>query len=163
MNWKAFSIQQSAVGLFAAVSLITTASVTPVRAVEETGRVIEKLVAEVDKQLGSLEELTDKNAGETERLKSALDEQFTKYDKATGDTERAQARGEIVNVMAQLNAGDRKEIAATEEVIVNVSEAMGKLAGAIKANPNFNPDTLQEQKVKLGKFVSNAAKIVKAL
>jgi hypothetical protein len=142
-----------------AVFAVATAS----RAVEQTGRVIEKLVAEVDKQLSSLEDVTDKNTGEKERLKSVMDEQFAKYDKAQGDTERAQVRGEIVNVMAQLNAADRKEIVATEDVIVNVAETMGKLSGAIKGNPNFNPDTLKEQKEKLGKFVSNAARIVKTL
>jgi hypothetical protein len=145
------------------LSIVLLLAIPTARAVEQTGRVIEKLVADVDKQLASLEEMSDKNTGEKERLKSALDEQFKKYDAAQGDTERAQVRGEIVNVMAQLNGADRKEIGATEEVIVNVADAMGKLAGAIKGNPNYNPDTLKEQKEKLGKFVSNAARIVKAL
>jgi len=137
---------------------------TPVaRAVEETGQVIEKLVAEVDHQLTSLEQLTDKTAGEKERAKSALDQQFAKYDEATDEKEKAPLRTDIVNSMATLNATDRKEVAATIDAVVNVSDTMRKIGATVQANPNFNPDTLKEQKEKLGKFVGNAAKMVKML
>jgi hypothetical protein len=133
------------------------------QAVEETGQLIEKLVAEVDQQLTSLEKLTDKTAGEKERAKSALDQQFAKYDDATGDKEKAGLRSEIVNSMAKLNATDRKEVGGTIDAVVKVSETMRKIGAAVQANPNYSPDSLKSQKEKLSKFVGNAAKMVKLL
>lgn len=145
----------------AATLLLAGAAAAP--ATEETGRVIEKLVAEVDQQLGALEKLTDQTSGDKERLKSALDAQFAKYDAAANDAARADARGEIVQTMARMNATDRKEADLTLSTVVKVGETMRKLASTVQANPNFNPDTLKAQQERLGKFVVNAAKIVRTL
>jgi hypothetical protein len=90
-------------------------------------------------------------------------EQFAKYDEATDEKDKAAVRSDIVNSMAKLNATDRKEVGATIDAVVNVSETMHKIGAAVQANPNFNPDTLKGQKEKLGKFVGNAAKMVKML
>src|SRR5262245_48628949 len=84
--------------------------VAPAFSAEETGKIIEKLVAEVDTKLAALEEMTEKQAEEKKSMRLQLDEQFALYDKATNVTERATVRGEIIGLLARVNKADRAEV-----------------------------------------------------
>ena len=130
---------------------------------EETGRIIEKLVVEVDKKLASLEDLTDKHAEEKQDWKTQLEEQYTLYDKATNINERAAVRGEIVGLIARLNKADREEVGATLDTVVNICETMKKLQAAVKNSPATDPEKMEARKTQMSKFVQNSARIIKAV
>ncbi|MFA7158583.1 MAG: hypothetical protein WC299_04710 [Kiritimatiellia bacterium] len=145
----------------AACAALAATLALPVAAVEQTGKIIENMVAEVDRQLITLEELSAQNQGEKERFKSALDAEYVHYDTASNSMQRATARGEMVNLLAKLNKVDRSEVDATMETGVNVIEALRKIQGAIKNSTQLTPEKLAEQKKKLGQYVKNAARIVR--
>lgn len=146
------------------VMLFATAGfLSDLEAAEETGKIIEKLVADVDRQLTSLEELADKNAGEKERLKSELDVDYAKYDEAEDGMEKAKLRGDVVNLLAKMNGIDRKEVKATMETVVGVSESLRQLNQTARGSKEFNPESIKEQKSRMSSFVKNAAKIVKIM
>src|SRR5262245_37719029 len=130
---------------------------------EETGRLIEKLVAEVDKKLASLEELTEKQAEEKESLRQQLDQQFGLYDKATNVTERAAVRGEIIGLLARVNKADRAEVAATMDMVVNIVETMKQLEASVKNSGPLNADKAKDRKAQVAKFIQNSARILKAV
>lgn len=132
-------------------------------AAEETGKIIEKLIVDVDKQLSALEDMADKQAGEKVRLNSELDKQFSQYDASQDEGEKAGLRGGIVNSLAKLNGSDRQEVKATVDTIVNVTEALRKIQSTAKNSAEFNPDKMKEQKVRIDRFVKNAARIVKVM
>ncbi|MBI3986809.1 MAG: hypothetical protein HY343_07815 [Lentisphaerae bacterium] len=130
-------------------------------AVEQTGKIIENMVAEVDKQLTTLEEMSDKNEGEKERVKSALDTEYIRYEASTNSMQRAASRGDMVNLLARLNKVDRAEVDATVETSVNVIEALRKIQSAVQNSTQLTPEKLDEQKKRLGQYVKNAARIVR--
>ena len=137
--------------------------VTPAFPAEETGQIIEKLVAEVDKKLASLEELTEKQAQEKESLRHQLDEQFTLYDKATNVTERAAVRGEIIGLLARVNKADRAEVTATMDMVVNIVETMKQLEASVKNSGALNADKAKDRRTEVAKFIQNSARILKAV
>jgi hypothetical protein len=137
--------------------------VVPAFSAEETGDVIEKLVAEVDQQLATFEALAEKQSEGKEPLRSQLDEQFALYDKATNVTERAAVRGEILGLLARLNKADRADITATMDMVVSIVETMKKLESTVKNSVPLNPDKAKDQKAQMVRFVQNSARILKAL
>ena len=130
---------------------------------EETGRIIEKLVAEVDNKLAALEEMTEKQAEEKQSLRLQLDEQFALYDKATNVTERATVRGEIIGMLARVNKADRAEVTATLDMIVNIVDTMKQLEASVKNSETLNLDKAKDRRAHVAKFIQNSARILKAV
>ena len=136
---------------------------SPAPAQEQTGKIIEKLVVSVDEQLSALEKLTEKSAPEKERLKTELDAQLKQFDETTNAVAKAAVRGELVNVYGRINAIDRSEIGETLKTVVQVSDTLRKLEAAMQTSPQLNPTTLKEQQERIGSFVRNTARLVKAV
>jgi vacuolar-type H+-ATPase subunit I/STV1 len=139
------------------------AGVLPARAEEETGRIIEKLVAEVDKKLSTLEELSDKQNDDKQAWRGQLEEQYKLYDKATNVTDRAAIRGEIVGLLARLNKADRAEVKATVDTVVSICETMKKLQTTVQNSSALNPEKAKEQKMQVSRVIQNTAKILKTV
>jgi hypothetical protein len=150
-------------GVLALTAVVLLGGVPLARAQEETGKLIEKLVLDVDKQLSSLEALTDKQSDQKETWKKELEAEYVRYDQATNSTDKAAIRSEIVGTLANLNKADRAETKATTDAIVNICDAMRKLQAVVQSSPAMNPEKLSQQKAQLGAFIKNVAKVVRAV
>ncbi len=142
--------------------LLLTAGLTPLAATEETGILLENLVAQIDSQLENLEESVDALGREQVSIQESLRELKAEYESADTEPERLEVKGRIVSELSALNLGDRRLVEQSMAAMLNVNRNLKQLE-RVFADGIMSEQVIEERREHIRSALQNLAPVVKTL
>ncbi len=143
-------------------TVLWTLSSPTLHAQEETGQVLEQLVANVDKKLTELEDTLATQAHRQQTVREQLQDYALRYNQETNLMDRAESRSEVISRLSELNRSDRHQVDSTVDAIVSVVFDLAHIE-QILSEGEFSPEVLHERRKRIRDVLVKAGPILQSV